>query len=489
MPKNIILSCACLVVGLWSLVQCEAGSGGGPGTTGSGSGGSASGGSASASGGSSLVDGGGLSLNVPDATGDVTYGCRNLQCQIPTCASGTTSISGTVYAPNGSLPLYNVTVYVPNAPLPAPTTGLSCDRCGGVPPGEPVAATLTDEHGAFKLEGAPAGTDIPLVLQVGKWRRLITIPAVEACQDTALTDPNQTRLPRNRSEGDMPRIAVTTGGFDNLVCLLPKLDIDPAEWGIAGEDKAFTFYHGRQFTPEIDDHAAYGALAGMTDASTLWQSYDELKKYDMAVFSCEGDEVLEEKGPLAYEAVTDYLANGGRVFGTDYQYLWYKYSPDAELQTAADIPGSDGNPTEGVTITLDTSFPKGKALADWRSFVDPVAIYGEVECNGIFENIVSTTAAVQVWGSSPASANGAMRPRILTINTPAGLPVDQQCGKAVHLDAHITTTTPPTELNQYPGVCGTELLDGEEVLAFFLFDLAACLQEESAPPVPPPVVQ
>jgi hypothetical protein len=72
----------------------------------------------------------GPELSIPDSgtDGDLPAACKNLQCKQQACASGTTAVTGTVFAPNGKLPLYNVRVYVPNAPLPKATPGLTCDR-------------------------------------------------------------------------------------------------------------------------------------------------------------------------------------------------------------------------------------------------------------------------------------------------------------------------------------------------------------------------
>ena len=40
----------------------------------------------------------------------------------------------------------------------------------------------------FVLENVQATTDVPLVIQIGKWRRQIKIPSVAACEDQSL-DP------------------------------------------------------------------------------------------------------------------------------------------------------------------------------------------------------------------------------------------------------------------------------------------------------------
>src|SRR5947209_13872405 len=80
--------------------------------------------------------------------------CVGLECLVVDCSSqgGTpTSVSGTVYAPNGTLALYGATVYIPRldpGPLPA---GPQCDRCdpNGELPGGAIARAISDEAGHF----------------------------------------------------------------------------------------------------------------------------------------------------------------------------------------------------------------------------------------------------------------------------------------------------------------------------------------------------
>src|SRR5262245_21889810 len=107
--------------------------------------------------------------------------CSGLQCQVVNCQTmgmPDTTISGTVFAPNGTLPLYGVSVYVPNSDPGAFTPGASCSRCSDGLPGNPVVTATTDEAGKFTLSGVPSGPNIPVVITIGKWRRQLVLSNV-----------------------------------------------------------------------------------------------------------------------------------------------------------------------------------------------------------------------------------------------------------------------------------------------------------------------
>src|SRR5271163_3981735 len=98
----------------------------------------------------------------------------------------TTTMSGTVYMPNGTVPLPNVLVYVTNGSVTIPASGATCTSTSVTPAeGCMTSATITPTvvtsgtgvyaytntaiDGTFTLSGVPEGNSYTLVIQFGKW--------------------------------------------------------------------------------------------------------------------------------------------------------------------------------------------------------------------------------------------------------------------------------------------------------------------------------
>ena len=113
-------------------------------------------------------------------------------------------------------------MYVPSSSLDAIPDGASAPSCVS---GSPIVRVQTDPTGYFKLDNIPAGTGVPLVIQVGKWRRDDVRIDIPQCTET-MVPAEQSRLPRVASEGHIPRIAITTGASDTLECITREIGID-----------------------------------------------------------------------------------------------------------------------------------------------------------------------------------------------------------------------------------------------------------------------
>ena len=124
--------------------------------------------------------------------------CTGLCLQQVNCPTGTTtSVTGRVFAPNGTDPIPNVTVYIPNESVAALPAGVTCPVPGELPSGTPLVGTFSAADGSFTLANVPVGTNIPLVIIAGKWRRQVVLPGTVACANTAM----DVRFPRNLGGG------------------------------------------------------------------------------------------------------------------------------------------------------------------------------------------------------------------------------------------------------------------------------------------------
>ncbi len=392
-----------------------------------------------------------------------------------------TSVSGTVYSPAKSQPdpLYNAIVFVPQGKPDAFQSGATCDQCGVLNTAKAVSTTLTNSAGKFQLAGIDSGDNVPLVIQIGRWRRQVTIPHVAACTNTELP-AELTRMPRNQQEGDIPLMAIASGWADPTECLLRKMGIDEAEFTIPGGTGRIHIYES--------DGANAGA--GATNADALFASVDALKKYDMVLLPCEG--FPDSKNPPtarpdpAGPNLLAYLNAGGRVFATHFSDYWFATGPNPLPKTATwgrTLPPI----TDNLTAKVDTSFPKGAALAEWLQNVGASQTKGEIDIKQARHNVDGPNAPAQRWiySDSPTSLQH------FTFNTPFDGDPNASCGRAVYSNFHIASRTsqgstrpPPTT---FPKECDSDMtLDAQEkVLEFMLFDLASCVQPDKREPTPP----
>jgi hypothetical protein len=422
--------------------------------------------------------------------------CTGLTCQVDECVgkSQKTRISGVVYDPAGKVPLYNVVVYVPNAPLNAIPTGVpQCQTCSGFFSGKPIAVALSDTDGHFTIQDVPVGHDIPLVIQVGKWRREITVPEVTACTDTLLTNPQQTRLPRDKSEGNIPKIAIATGGSDALECLVRKIGISDSE---------FTTEHG---SGRVNLFAGYNAATTMvadggtplTPTDTLWGDKALLDRYDMMLMSCEGKasvtRTLEE-----YANVRSFADMGGRIFGSHWHHGWInpKHAPYPEVVKFSSGAHGFDPPDVPITVLIDTSFAKGDAFSKWLVNVGASTTPGLIDVRGAEHSVNSVVQGVAqqwIYGTDTVNtySDGGATPMLqyFSLNTPIG---GAECGRMVFSDLHVSSTGDMTDNGKlaFPSGCVDQPLSPQEkALEFMIFDLSSCIQKDTDPVRPPTFIR
>ena len=415
--------------------------------------------------------------------------CVGLQCNVNHACSGgaKTSVSGTVYDPAGQQPLYNVVVYVPVDPsgkLAPITPGTnSCNSCDATI-GDIVTATLTDEKGNFTLSDIPTGQSIPVVMQIGKWRREIIVPSTADCKDTPLP-VTETRLPSKQSEGDLPQMAVLTGGCDQLACLFKRIGIDDSEFTAPTGNGRMHVYQG----VGGGDVAGGGAGNCTGPSCPLWTSKADLEKYDIALLSCECGEHNETKPNK--QPMHDWITEGGKAFATHFHYTWFKNGPADFSALANWTPGGNDSPP----YTIDTAFPKGQAFVKWLANVGALTGTNQIalDPNAVRDSVSTVNQGAQRWIYSPQSnGQGPEHDEYFTFDTPiGGLPPPpgsdagpSYCGKAVFSDIHVSSTENPKAI--IPTECSSRpLTPQEKALEFLFFDLSACVQNDTQPPVPP----
>jgi hypothetical protein len=445
------------------------------------------------------------------------------QCVDNSCgASSQTSISGTVYDPAGNNPLYGIVAYVPSVPPSPITPGAQCLACNQLYTGNPIAFAVTDPAGHFTIRGVPDGANIPLVIQVGKWRMQYTIPNVSKCSnnDASSLIGKKLKLPNNHTVGDIPAIGIATGGADSLECLLHRIGVDETEYGAgAGGTGRIHIYYG--------DGGSNTTPAAPNAWDAFWDKEGDLKPYDIVLLTCEGHETTSDGNTAALtaaqlQALYAYANNdGGRVFASHFHYAWFNTGPFGMANLATWTPGTNdiGTINANILTTLPNGqpFPRGVAMDQWLMNVGALGVNGAppgelniVQARHNADVSAANTPSVP-WIVADKNTAPTMGRRMTTQNagateyfsfdTPLAAPAVEQCGRVVYSDLHVGAASGDyggyTSMGQIPmgaavpsGCANNQLSPQEKALEFMLFDLSGCItpsnQGAGGVPTPPP---
>ncbi len=396
--------------------------------------------------------------------------CTGLCLQQVSCPNGgTTTISGTVYAPNGKDPLPNVLVFVPNA-TPAPfTDGVSCPVAGAPPSGSPLVGTTTAVDGSFTISNVPVGSNIPLVIQSGSWRRQLVVPSVAACVNTAFS----AQMPQNQSQGDIPKIAIATGNADQVECVLRKIGVADTEFTDPSGSGRINLYQG-------EDAPGAQASATTPSESVLMGTPAVTNSYDVIMLPCQGTPSQLGKTQAELQDFVNFANAGGRVYSSHYSWDYMVNNP--YLPNVANWDVEQFGPPDGYA-TVNINFAQGETLAQWLQLVGATTTEGQMAISTLRHDFNGVIAPTQSWltlnqGGNYADPNPVMQ---FVYDAPVG--AANQCGRVLFNEYHVENPPNPPSGLKFPCECQACDSNGnpigsvpamtaqEKLLEYMLFEL------------------
>jgi hypothetical protein len=446
--------------------------------------------------------------------GKCAHPCTGLCAYQQSCDGGMpTTVTGRILAGQSAWtnlppdPVPNVLVYISNGTVKDFVPGAACRQCGDDVSGEPLVSAYTNFDGTFTLTNVPvppAGAQVPLVIQMGRWRRQVMFPAPQACSTTAIGDFN---LPRNHGEGQIPLTAISTGNVDALECVLLKMGVDQAEFTTnSGGGRIHIYAEGPNtyvIKPINAGDSGVGPGAYIADPnsqqnppaaislpeSALLGAGGSFMNYDQIMLPCWGRPVPKTNAELAN--LITYGDAGGHFFATHYSYSWLvgnaEFNTVAQWHPDADNPGL-GPWTLNVSQTAPPSPPAahGGTFVKWLNLVQALSNWNA--------NAVPNPAQVSITNpryDADGVANGSIpwidgkdqnqkKPKFLgsslvehfTFDTPVA--AGPKCGHAIFSDFHVTGVM-RTNVIAFPNECDKAFSPQEKILEYMIWDLASCV--------------
>ncbi|MCA9690992.1 MAG: carboxypeptidase regulatory-like domain-containing protein [Myxococcales bacterium] len=230
------------------------------------------------------------------------------------------TLSGTVWAPNGVIPVSGALVYVTEVkPDPIPQK-VYCAECLELSCAQ--YHTFTEADGTFTLK-SPAADAKYLVVQKGQFMRVteLDIAAGETPLDAALT----TLPDHNDPAADLyiPRIAIADGAFDRLEDAFGKFGlgdttIDGFEERLVPGTEPFDLWENGE-DPEYEGFVSKGSFA------QLVANYPLMEQYHAIFVPCSDNsynDIISD--PQVQQNIHDWVEAGGRWYVADWSNDWIR---------------------------------------------------------------------------------------------------------------------------------------------------------------------
>jgi hypothetical protein len=411
-----------------------------------------------------------------DGGGNGPGGCQGAAC-MNHCPGGTmTTISGVVKAPNGIDPVPGALVYLPREVTEFPAE-VRCEVCSQLTDNAVVAAA-TDYDGSFTLGPIPTadnqqpGLPVQVVAQKGRFRRLENVTINNVCADNQA----QLQLPgRNDGFNTIPKIAVATGDYDKMECVLLKLGLEQGH---------FDLFDGIEtFPPFVNgDPMAVGNLG------QLIQDLPRMKQYNIIFLNCANDTYEQLlTNPTVRANIHDYVQAGGRLYVTDWSYDYVEQIP--EFAPMIDFgPSASGDAPEPMNAAAIGS---GGITTDALVLDDGLRLWLEAVERVTGQNLISAASRVhiqhflggwvmqrevparpesKVWLNGPVTGDG------LSGDLPLTTTFDYaQCGRVLYSSYH-TLGRDDGGLTGFPAYCDSGPLSPQErVLLYLIMHVADCI--------------
>ncbi|MCC6750724.1 MAG: hypothetical protein IT371_23915 [Deltaproteobacteria bacterium] len=362
------------------------------------------------------------------------------------------SVTGKVYAPNGTDPVAGAAVYVPVA-LSSLGSTVQCESCAIG--GKFRAQTITGADGSFKLDRVPNGT-FQLAFQKGHFRRVVEVTVPEC---GSLEVPReQSTLPGKQREGGpwdtIPRIAVVSGAWDRLEKVLDKLGV-----------KEKTVYNGRDQS------------TGPESLQALLQNGAVMRSYQLLFINCgtRFEELVTSPGP-ARNNLKEYVRQGGRLFVTDvsYDFLEQTFPEYVNFEGSPQTPAAQPEEHNAAELgspdlvlraeVLDEQLRKWLALPE----INALGPDGKVEVRGFDTGWAVASSGnsqlpVTTWVRGEAKWAGGIGPRPLTLSYEFLDGDHKGCGRVVFSSYHTYGEA-------------AELLPQERILEYLMLEMGTCIR-------------